>query len=95
MPADENVDDVTWLADTAGFGWVVLMKDERIRRRPAEKAAVQRHRARCFCITRGDLSSEAMAERVIHSLAAITEACAHPGPFIYAVHATRIERLRI
>jgi len=95
MPADENVDDVTWLADTAGFGWVVLMKDERIRRRPAEKATGKRHHARCFCITRGDLTGEAMAERVLRNLAAITDACAQPGPVIYAVQTSRIERLRI
>jgi hypothetical protein len=41
---DETVDDVTWLA----VGRVAPGKDERIRERPAEKAAVRRHGARCF-----------------------------------------------
>jgi hypothetical protein len=44
---DETVDDVTWPADTAARGWLALAKEERIRRRPAEKAAVRRHGARC------------------------------------------------
>jgi hypothetical protein len=34
-PADETIEDVTWLADTAQLGLVVLAKDARIRRRPA------------------------------------------------------------
>jgi hypothetical protein len=45
---DEHVDDVTWLADSAARGWVALGKDQRIRRRPAEKAAVRRDGARGF-----------------------------------------------
>jgi hypothetical protein len=34
-----------------------------------------------------------MAERYLRHLEAITKACADPGPFIYAVHETRISRL--
>jgi len=93
MPADETVEDVTWLADSARRGWVAFMKDERIRRRPAERRAVEANGARCFCITNMNLPSAAMAERYLHNLAVITEACAQPGPFMYAVHANRIERL--
>jgi PIN like domain len=52
MPADEKVEDVTWLAETAARGWVVLGKDERIRRRPAERAAIRHHGVRCFYFTR-------------------------------------------
>src|SRR5687767_5676570 len=48
IPQDQDVEDVTWLADTAARGWAALGKDERIRRRPAEKAAVRGHGARCF-----------------------------------------------
>jgi hypothetical protein len=36
-----------------------------------------------------------MAERFVANLEAMTEACAEPGPFIYAVHQGRIERLTI
>jgi len=95
VPADERVDDVTWLADSARQGWVVLMKDKNIRRRPAEKAAVQQHAARCFCITRGDLTAEEMGKRIITNIGAMATACTDPGPFIYALHATRLERLKL
>ena len=36
-----------------------------------------------------------MASRFLDNLPAITNACSEPGPFIYAVHQNRIERLAI
>jgi hypothetical protein len=95
MPEDERIADVTWLADTAALGWVALVKDERIRRRPAEKAAVRRHGARCFYFTRGDLPAELYAERILANIEAITDACRAHGPFIYVVHPNRIERMAL
>ena len=44
IPADETIADVDRLARAGGEGWVVLMKDERIRYRPAERAALVDHR---------------------------------------------------
>lgn len=95
MPADEHVEDVTWLAEAGRQGWVVLMKDARIRRRPAELKAVRAYRVRCFCITRADLSGEQMADRYLANLKAITHACRRPGPFIYAVQDRRIDLLSL
>ncbi len=95
IPADEEVDDVTWIADAGQQGWTVLMKDERIRRRPAEKAAVVEHAVRCFVITRADLRAEPMAARFLTNLGAMARACGDPGPFIYAVHESRIQPLTL
>jgi PIN like domain len=53
IPADEDVTDVQWIAETAALGWPVLMKDKRIRYRPAEIEAVIEHGARCFVILAG------------------------------------------
>lgn len=44
IPADEDVADVDWLERAGASGWVVLMKDERIRYRPAERQALVVHR---------------------------------------------------
>jgi hypothetical protein len=60
MPADEQVADTDWIKEAAKHGWPVLMKDKRIRHRPAEIAAVTEHKARCFVITRGGLPSPDM-----------------------------------
>ncbi len=95
IPADESVEDVTWLADTARLGWVVLAKDARIRRRPAERAAIRERGARCFYYTRADLPATESAGRFLHNLAAIERACTEPGPFAYAIHATRIVQMTL
>lgn len=95
IPADETIEDTTWIIDSARQGWVAFMKDERIRRRPAEREALHRSAARCFCMANGNLKSAEMAGRYLANLPAIALACASPGPFLYAVHPNRIERLVI
>ncbi|MDQ2728693.1 MAG: hypothetical protein M3Y91_12720 [Actinomycetota bacterium] len=62
MPANENVPDVTWLADAGSRGEAALMKDERIARNVAERNAIAAHGVRCFCLARADLTGRAMAE---------------------------------
>jgi hypothetical protein len=95
VPLDEAVSDQQWLTDATREGWVALMKDTRIRYVPVERETVKAAGARCFCLTSGNLSARAMAGRFIDNVAAIARACEDPGPFIYAVHATKIERLPI
>lgn len=95
IPSDEGVEDEEWLELAGTSDWAVLMKDTRIRYNPAEREAVKRHGVRCFCLTRQDLSGSEMAGRFVTNLPAITRACAESGPFIYAVHKERIERLAI
>lgn len=95
MPADQDVDDVTWIGESARRGWIAFMKDERIRRRPGERETLHAYGARCFCMANGNLRSADMATRYLENLGAITEASASPGPYLFAVHADRIERLSI
>lgn len=63
VPADEQVADIDWIEEAAKQGWPILMKDKRIRHRPAEIDAVVEHKARCFVVTRGDLPSAEMVNR--------------------------------
>ena len=93
IPADESVADVDWLKLAGTRNWTVLMKDEAIRRNQLERRAVKAFQVRCFCLTRQDLSAREMARRFVENLPAMVRACSQPGPFIYAVHASRIERL--
>lgn len=96
MPADETIVDEERLELAGRSRWAVFMKDTRIRYNPAERHAVLRHSARCFCLTSQSLSSDEMARRFLDNLDAIAQTCADdPGPFIYAVHSNRIERLRM
>jgi hypothetical protein len=85
IPADETIVDVEWLARAGREGWVVLMKDERIRYRPAERAALVDHQVRAFCLTSGNLRAAEMAQLYIAVLDKLTAACAALGPFLYVV----------
>ena len=93
MPADESVADTEWLELAGTRGWAVFMKDGRIRGRASERVVVETFAVRCFCISRQDLTAEQMAARSLAHLDAIVAACADAGPFIYAVHENRIEKL--
>jgi hypothetical protein len=96
VPADETVMDEEWLELAGSSGWAVFMKDTRIRYSPAERGAVLRHSVQCFCLTSQSLAAEEMARRFLDNLDAIAQACHDDaGPFIYAVHSARIERLRL
>jgi hypothetical protein len=85
IPADEDVKDVTWIRDSAEQGWVSFMKDDAVRRVPAERAAVRDHQARCFALARADISAPDGAALFLQHLDQIAEACVQPGPFFYVV----------
>jgi hypothetical protein len=85
VPADETIADVEWLTHAGGEGWVVFMKDERIRYRPAERAALIDHRVRAFCLTSGNLRAAEMVQLYLAGLDKIAALCMEPGPFLYIV----------
>ncbi len=93
IPADEAVADTEWLELAGQRGWPVLMKDERIRYRPSERAAVVSHRVQAFCLTGGNLRAAAMADQFLTVIADLAQACLSPGPFLYAVSARGLRRL--
>ncbi len=93
IPHDETVADEEWLELAGSRGWAVFMKDTRVRYNVAEREAVKAQLVRCFCLSSQALTGEAMAARFIDNLDAISAACASQGPFIYAVHRNRIERM--
>ena len=95
MPADEEVPDEEWLELAGQHGWAVLMKDKRIRYNRREREVVRDFRVRCFCMASQRLTGEEMARRYLRNLDAIAQACSDIGPFVYAVHHNRIERLAL
>jgi hypothetical protein len=83
----QRILDVEWLAYVGPTGMVVLMKDKRIRTRPAERQAVLRHAVRCLGVASGNMTGEAMAAAFVARRSRILRACESPGPFVYQVHA--------
>jgi hypothetical protein len=85
IPADEAVVDVDWLRLAGENGWPVLMKDEKIRYRPAERAAVKAHGARGFYLTSANLTSRQMADVIIGNRDVIWGLALEEGPALFAV----------
>jgi PIN domain-containing protein len=90
---EQDLDDAEWLRDAGTAGWVVLTKDQRIRRRPLEIAAVAVSGVRAFVLAKGQLRATDQAAYFLNNMSQIVEACRRPGPLIYAVHEHRIRLL--
>ncbi|MGO9971914.1 MAG: hypothetical protein ACLP01_03605 [Solirubrobacteraceae bacterium] len=78
--------DTEWLQEAGGKGWVVLMKDDQVRYRPAELDALTAAGVRAFCLTNANLGGRAMAERFVTQLPRINQiAVSRSEPYIYGV----------
>lgn len=90
----ELVADVDWLADVGGRGWAVLKADAQIRKRPAERRALIEAKVKAFLVS-GQLRADQTVKRVAANLDAMHEVCADEGPWIFRLHETRLEKLRL
>lgn len=90
---DQFVTDMEWLAEAGQSGEVVLMKDSRIYKNPAEWATVKRFGVRCFCLADRNISGALMAIWFLNNLDRITAACQALGPFMYIVNEHKIRLL--
>jgi hypothetical protein len=89
VPQDEAVVDVDWLQLAGSEGWPVLMKDERIKYRTAERQALLAHGVRAFCLASGNLTAEAMADCFVRHQDEIWSQAGGDGAALFAVsHAT-------
>ena len=72
-----------WLRDIGARGWVILTKDQRLRYRPLELAALRSSRARVFILVAGNLRGSEIAAVFVKALARICEILAsRSGPFV-------------
>ncbi len=75
--------DTQLLTEVGKHGWVVLTKDQHIRRRPIERDALLAANLRVFVLTSGNLRGEEMAELFVRNLPKMeTMARRTPAPFI-------------
>jgi hypothetical protein len=94
VPTDERVDDVDWLGLAGANGWPVLMKDDRIRYRSAERAALIDSGVIAFCLASGNLTAAQMAECFLSHRRRIWAASAG-APAIYAVSRKELRRVEL
>lgn len=92
----QTTPDVEWLAEVGRRGWVVLSKDERIRRTRIERAALEAARVRAFFLTQQDITGQEMAELFSNALPGMTKrAVSEPAPFIFTIsHSGKFSRVK-
>jgi predicted nuclease of predicted toxin-antitoxin system len=75
-------EDRIWLRAVGELGWVVLTKDQRLRYRPLEIAALRDSKARVFVLTAGNLRGQEIAAVFLTALPGICKVLnTLPGPF--------------
>jgi hypothetical protein len=89
----QRLPDETWLRDAGKNNWIVLTKDDAIRRRPAERDALTDAAVRVFCLTTAQLRGAEQTERFVQNRHRILRQARKPGPYIYGVYETGLKRL--
>ena len=90
----QGLADTEWLRDAGEHGWVVLMKDDKIRYRPAELESLTTSGVRAFCLTNANLRGADMAQRFVEALPKIQKiASDQDGPYIYGVYSNGVRPL--
>ena len=95
IPADEEIEDVEWLALAGTRGWAVLMKDDRIRRRPAEISALKAAGVHAFCIANANLGSEQQVQLFLQHQEQIFRRCVEAGPTLDSISKSGIRRINL
>ena len=90
---DQRVEDVEWLELCGKRGWGALTMDRRIRYRPAEIAAIRRHRVETVRAHERQSDRDRAGGAVLRNATRIDIACEATGPLVCAVHADRIVRI--
>ena len=89
--------DAAWLADCGQRKWVVLSRDQRIRRRPLELLALQESGVAAFVFTGGEATAEDTATVATALLQKFADmAVSEPKPFLYTFGlARRLSKVKI
>jgi len=89
----QRLADRVWLRDAGVNEWIVLTKDDAIRRRPAEREALIEAGVRVFCLTSAQLRGAEQTARFVENRHRMIRQARKPGPYIYGVYGGRIARL--
>ena len=85
--------DEIWLRDAGKHDWVILTKDDAIRRRPTEREALIEAGVRVFCLTNRKLRGADQSARFVTNRHRILRQARRPGPYIYGVYESGLKRL--
>ena len=78
--------DVEWIPDVARRGWVLITKDQNIRRNPLERETYRAAELRGFVATGKDMNANELGELLVRCLAGMVRRTAgRRGPFLFAI----------
>jgi hypothetical protein len=89
----QRLADEVWLRDAGESNWIVLTKDDAIRRRPGERDAMIDAAVRVFCLTTAQLRGAEQTERFVQNRYRIIRQARKPGPYIYGVYAKGLKKI--
>jgi len=82
----QDAPDLEWIPEIGRRGWVLITKDENIRRNPRERAAYQEAELRGFIVTGGDMSGGDLAELLVSRLSGMVRRVANKrGPLLFTL----------
>jgi hypothetical protein len=89
--------DETWLHGCGTRGWIVLTRDQRIRRRVLERDAIRQSGAAVFALTAGEATAAETAEVIVRLLPKLANfAVSEAKPFLVTFGLTgHLSRVRL
>ncbi len=91
-PLKQDVSDEIWLTHVGRLGWVVVFRDKRVRYRPAQRDALERHGVRAVSITTNRNLKIAEQAALIGEMMPQIEALAGEPPAYYTLNASGLSR---
>lgn len=85
-PIAQMIQDTEWLQRAGEQGWVVLCKDDAIRRNSLELEIVERYGVKVFCLTTARLTGHKQRDRIINHMNRILQRARKPGPYVYGIY---------
>jgi hypothetical protein len=83
--------DIEWIPEVARRGWVLITKDQNIRRNPLERATYEAARLRGFVATGKDMNGEELGRLLTQCLPGmVRRAAGRPGPLLFTISRTGV-----
>ena len=82
----QSAPDIEWIPEVGRRNWVLITKDQYIRRNPRERAAYQSAKLRGFVVTGVDMDGADLAQLLVRRLPGmVRRAAGRPGPLLFTI----------
>jgi len=86
-----NTPDIDWIPEVARRAWVLITKDQYIRRNPLERAAYESVKLRGFVATGKDMNAKELGDLLVRCLPGmVRRAAGRKGPLLFTISRTGV-----